>query len=259
MGSNARADEKPQHDVDLPEYWIARNHTTNTEFEEFVNSTGYVTLAEQEEWAYTYTGREWGEVKGADWRHPEGPGSSLAGRMDHPILNVSWIDAMRYCEWLSDLQGSPHRLPTEAEWEKAARGGHILADGTPNPIPARNYPWGNYPPDPSRCNFEWNVGTRTPVGYYSPKGDSPYGCQDMAGNAWEWCLDKYREYSEPGDGAVEQGSLDSAVHDLADLTSSRSVRGGSWHEDRWVSRSPGRGRTGPQFRDCYLTFRPVRI
>jgi formylglycine-generating enzyme len=257
MGSNARADEKPRRELSLPDYWIARNHTTNSEFESFVHDTGYVTLAEKEEWSYTYTGEEWGEVRGADWRHPEGPNSNIADRMSHPVLNVSWFDAVSYCQWASEVASTQYRLPTEAEWEKAARGGRLLGDGSSNLFPERHYPWGNVPPDPTFCNFEWNVGTRTPVGFYSPKGDSPYGCQDMAGNAWEWCLDKYLAYPVSED-SQSCDSPETDRYDPDDATSNRSVRGGSWHEDRWVSRSPGRGRTSPAFRDCYLTFRTVR-
>jgi sulfatase modifying factor 1 len=257
MGSNARVDEKPQQKIDLAEYWIARTHTTNRQFERFVQESGYVTSAEKEEWAYTYTGSQWGEIRGADWRHPEGPGSDLQDRSDHPVLNVSWFDAMNYCRWLSELENAHYRLPTEPEWEKAARGGLELADGSPNLIPDRQYPWGNYPPDNTRCNFEWNVGARTPVGHFRPQGDSPYGCQDMAGNAWEWCLNKYRPYPyNKDDGREDETDSDD---DQTESFINRAVRGGSWHEDRWVSRVPGRGRTSPDFRDCYLTFRVVRI
>jgi formylglycine-generating enzyme required for sulfatase activity len=252
MGCDARPDEKPTHVVVLEEYRIARTHTTNRAFSRFVDETGYVTAAEREDWAYTFTGSSWGNVAGADWRHPEGPHSNVRDRMDHPVLNVTWFDALAYCGWLSEDQKVAHRLPTEAEWEKAARGGHILAGGEANPVPERQFPWGNVPPTSRHCNFEWYLGGRTSVGAYSPTGDSPYGCHDMAGNAWEWCYDEYLPYPYRQPQSVQlAGDANTSVDIL------RCVRGGSWHEDKWVCRVPGRGRTNAEFRDCYLTFRTV--
>ena len=92
--------------------------------------------------------------------------------MNHPVVYVSWNDAQSFCEWAGLF------LPTEQQWEKAARG----TDG-------RMYPWGKDPPTTDLCNFNSNVGDTTPVGRYSPQGDSPYGIVDMAGNVWEWCED----------------------------------------------------------------------
>ncbi len=91
---------------------------------------------------------------------------------------VSWDDAVAFCSWLTQASSRDIRLPTEAQWEKAARGTN-----------GNLYPWGNQPPDDVRCNFNMNVGDTTPIGTYSPDGDSPYGCADMAGNVWEWCAD----------------------------------------------------------------------
>jgi formylglycine-generating enzyme required for sulfatase activity len=96
------------------------------------------------------------------------------GKEHHPVVNVSWNDAQAFCQWANC------RLPTEEEWERAARG----TDG-------RIYPWGNEEPDPSRANFNQNIKDTTPVGKYSPRGDSPGGCADMAGNVWEWTASKY--------------------------------------------------------------------
>lgn len=92
-----------------------------------------------------------------------------------PVVQVSWNDATAFCEWASQITGKTFSLPTDEQWEKAARG----TDG-------RKYPWGNPEPDNTCCNFDNQVGATTPVGRYSPKGDSPYGCADMAGNVWEW-------------------------------------------------------------------------
>ena len=132
----------------------------------------------------------------ASGHRPDYP-DSLKGPDDHPVVRVSWYDALAYCRWLSERAAIPVTLPSEAEWEKAARG----TDG-------RIYPWGDEPPDAGRCNFGGNVGSTTPVGRYSPRGDSPYGCADMAGNVWEWTRSLYRKYPyDPKDGRenVEAG------------------------------------------------------
>jgi len=146
-------DEKPQHTVNIPyDYWMARFPVTNELYNAYVKSKGIKHPVDG-----------WGKKK------------------DHPVTYVNWTDAMTYCQWLNDLlkgelpEGLTLRLPTEAEWEKAARG----TDGN-------EYPWGNEF-DKNKCNStEGGKGGTTPVGLYSPRGDSPYGCADVAGNVWEW-------------------------------------------------------------------------
>ena len=111
----------------------------------------------------------------AHWREGKIP----QGKDHHPVVNVSWEDARSFCQWANQVTGQALCLPTEAEWEKAARG----TDG-------QIYPWGNQPPEDKLCNFGMNILDTTSVGSYSPQGDSPYGCADMAGNVWEWCDDR---------------------------------------------------------------------
>ena len=177
----ARTDEKPQHKVYLDAFWIDQTEVTNAMFSRFVEMTRYKTTAERagSGWVYFPLSKKWQETPGAYWRHPYAPTSTLDGRNHYPVVQVSWDDALAYCTWVGG------RLPTEAEWEKAARG----TDG-------RIYPWGNSEPDCSLANY-WGkdngcVGDITAVGSY-PAGASPYGLLDMAGNVLEWIEDWYSE------------------------------------------------------------------
>jgi serine/threonine-protein kinase len=178
-------DEKPQHTVYLNAFWIDKTEVTNAMFTRFMATTGYKTDAEKGGKGWVYTGVKWEEVSGADWQHPGGPTTNISGLDDHPVVQVSWNDALAYCGWVG------RQLPTEAEWEKAARG-----------TEGRIYPWGNQAAtceyavmddsvmrDSSRngCgrgNAAWPVGSK-------PKGISPYGALDMGGNVWEWVVDWY--------------------------------------------------------------------
>ncbi|WP_151082810.1 formylglycine-generating enzyme family protein [Nocardioides cynanchi] len=190
--------EGPVHPVELGGYRIGTYAVTNAEFAAFVDATGHRSTAEQFGSSFVFAGLLpddfpptravaaapwWREVLGADWRHPEGPQSSVADRADHPVVHVSWDDAIAYCAW------SGTRLPTEAEWERAARGG---ADG-------HHYPWGDdlEPGGEHRMNvFQgtfpsadtgadgW-VGT-CPVGSFPANA---FGLHEMTGNVWEWCAD----------------------------------------------------------------------
>jgi formylglycine-generating enzyme required for sulfatase activity len=162
--------------VSLPEFWVDRTPVTNTEFGRFVQSTGYKTTAEQTGVGCACIDGKWKDVEGADWQHPGGPGTDILDKADQPVVQVTWEDAMAYAEWAGK------RLPTEQEWEKAARG----TDG-------REYPWGNQEPTHELCNFNHFERGITPVGKYSPQGDSPYGCVDMSGNIWEWTASDHED------------------------------------------------------------------
>lgn len=182
MGSDTGAeDEAPAHEVDLPAFEIDRFEVTNADFSVFVDATGYQTDAEKE-----------GRTR--NWR------SAGEGKDNHPVVFVSWNDAVAYCEWVGK------RLPTEAEWEKAARG----TDG-------RLYPWGD-DWDPSKTNVK-DTGLRgtAVVGSFGA-GASPYGAEDMAGNVWEWTADWYEPY--PGSD-FESDYFGQRF---------RVLRGGAWFE-----------------------------
>lgn len=180
--------ELPQHEVTLPAYRIGKYPVTWAQFEPFVEAGGYTN---REYW--TEAGWQWREKE--DISKPSYWRDSAWHIADHPVNGISWHEAVAYCNWLSGQLGYTVRLPTEAEWEKAARS----TDG-------RNYPWGNEPADETRCNFDNNVKHTTPVGSYSPNGDSPYGCADMSGNVWEWCLTRWRsDYNSDADNSMEGG------------------------------------------------------
>ncbi|KAF0107918.1 MAG: WD40 repeat-containing protein [Anaerolineaceae bacterium] len=182
-------DEEPIHSVTLDAYQIARYEVTNKQYARCVRN---------------------GACEGGGYEYQDAAGNILnrlndAAFADHPVVSVSWYQAQTYCEWIGA------RLPTEAEWEKAARG----TDG-------RTYPWGNGDPNSSLLNYNYNVGDTTAVGSY-PSGASPYGAYDMAGNVWEWVADWYSDTyyaSSPDRNPTGPASGDFRVR-----------RGGSWFDD----------------------------
>jgi formylglycine-generating enzyme required for sulfatase activity len=205
--------EGPVREVHTEAYAIGVAPVTNAEFARFVEATGLTTIAETDGWSFVFGGllpddfpptrgvvgaEWWRAVEGADWRHPHGPQSDLAGRDDHPVVHVSWTEARAYAEWVGG------RLPTEAEWERAARGG----------LDQAVYAWGDEltPGGHHMCNIwqgdfpshntldDGHLGT-SPVGSYPPNG---WGLVDVAGNVWEWCADDFAE--RPGHKLVKGGS-----------------------------------------------------
>ena len=226
MGSDAgHVHEQPVHEAIVDPFYLDIHEVTNGQFAAFVAATGHVTEAEKWGWSLVFTqdDREvervpeapwWVKVDKADWRHPNGPESSIEGKDDLPVIQVSWNDAQAYCAWAGK------RLPTEAEWEFAARGG----------LAGTDFPWtGEFAPDGIYRANTWNGtfpdedsgadGHRAvaPVMSYPPNA---YGLFDMAGNVWEWCSDWYASGYYAQSPAQNPAGPASGVE--------RIQRGGSW-------------------------------
>ncbi len=211
-GKDAMPDARPVHRVYVDGFWMDKTEVTNAQFEAFVRATGYVTIAEQTPKAEDFPGAPpenlvagsvvftppdapvplnnhmqwWAYAKGANWRHPTGAGSDLKGRENYPVVHVAYPDAEAYAKWAGK------RLPTEAEWEFAARGG----------LSGQLYAWGDdlkpgdkWPANIYEGKFPINDTGEdgfkgiAPVAQFPPNG---YGLYDVAGNVWEWCSDWYR-------------------------------------------------------------------
>jgi formylglycine-generating enzyme len=215
MGNDAssRACERPAHEVVVEEILMDEHEVANRQFAEFVAKTGYVTTAEQQRFSQVYDlkKRQWEKCPGADWRHPGGPETTLDGKDDYPVVHVSWFDAQAYCQW------SGKRLPTEAEWEYAARGGLRDAD----------YPWGREETPGGRhmANY-WQHDREQPADGFltlAPVKSFPpnrFGLYDMSGNVWEWCADWF------ADDYYAQSPRENPPGPAAGRD--RVLRGGSW-------------------------------
>ncbi len=222
--------ERPSREVEVGPFAIDVFAVSNGDFADFVEATEYVTDSERLGWSFVFEGRLsrrlrrngiverlpsalwWCRIDGADWRRPEGPGSSIERRLDHPVVHVSHNDVLAYCSWAGC------RLPTEAEWEYAARGGVERSD----------FPWGDElePGGEHRCNVwqgdfprrdEGVDGYRgtCPVGAFEPNG---FGLYNMIGNVWEWCADWFAPRLPPAGARDPKGP----AHGTA-----RVIRGGS--------------------------------
>ncbi|ONI91585.1 Sulphatase-modifying factor protein [Saccharothrix sp. ALI-22-I] len=227
------ADEGPQVRVEVKPFAIDRYPVTVRRFQRFTDETGYRTDAETRGWGVLYTNRYWEQVGGAYWRQPGGAGTTVDGRLDHPVVHISWNDATAYARWAG------LRLPTEAEWELAARG-----------VEYRLWPWGDeWEPDRANC-ADYHVGAHllklsswrdwwlqvcakegpmpqtTPVGAF-PGGDSTFGVSDLTGNVYEWTSSLCALFGDPADYDPMYRMANGRF---------RAVRGGSWMNFRYQLR-----------------------
>jgi sulfatase modifying factor 1 len=281
MGSeNGKPDEQPVHEVTIHAFWMDKTEVTNEQFKKFVDATGYVTVAERapKKEDFPNTPQEalvpgaltfhalpegstddsaswWRWTPGASWRHPEGPDSTIEGREKYPVVQVAWEDAAAYAKW------AEKRLPTEAEWERAARGG----------LDRKPYVWGDEktPEGKWKANI-WEgdfprVNTKedgfegvAPVGSFPANG---YGLYDMAGNVWEWCVDWYRpDYYQKSPRQDPKGPQSSFDPDEPN-TPKRILRGGSFLcSDSYCSgyRPSARMKSSPDTGLAHTGFRCVR-
>ena len=219
LRGSRREREKPQRPIFLDAYRIDKYPVTNNQYRQFIEATNH--------------------------REPAYWNDKGFNQPNQPVVGVSWYDAMAYAEW------AEKRLPTEAEWEKAARGG--LAD--------KKYPWGDDEPDEKMANYDWYVDKPSPVGSYPPNG---YGLYDMAGNIWEWCLDEYQKdfyqkcpKDNPLAGVETQciTSLPELLANYKNIETPRVLRGGSWGDYPNYLRVACRYNNNPDLRLNYIGFR----
>jgi formylglycine-generating enzyme required for sulfatase activity len=254
--------EGPAHEVTLRPFWIDTVTVTNARFREFVDRTGHATAAESFGWSFVFGGLLpdefqdtagvaaapwWRQVFGADWAHPEGPHSAVAGREDHPVVHVSWDDAQAYCAWAG------RRLPTEAEWEYAARGGLVQQrfpwgdELEPGGLHAMNVWQGQFPGENTEADGWYGT---APVDAYPPNG---YGLHNPTGNVWEWCSDWFDPGYYPSSPTEDPPGPPAGTH--------RVMRGGSYlcHESYCSRyRVAARSANTPDASTGNLGFRTVR-
>lgn len=251
---DAEKDEKPQHRIYLPAYYLDRTPVTNAQYRRFIDAGGYASATY---WKEAIAAGRWKDGAYLDYYQDNKPRSEPIYWKDvkwnsdqQPVVGVTWYEALAYARWAGK------RLPTEAEWEKAASWAEEQGSGgARGQGRKRRYPWGDAW-DPKRCNTkEAGPGKTTPVGAYSPAmhpelvegGDSPYGAADMAGNVFEWCSSAYKSYPyDPNDGREDLSGGDNVI---------RILRGGSWYTDRKWARGAYRGRNNPRLRDDLRGFR----
>ncbi len=272
-------DERPQHELSLPAYWMGRCPVTNAQYSEFVLAGGY---EKRSYWPEAIDARVWKNGKVKAWNENQYRQAAMDfgepfNLPNHPVVGITWYEMLAFTRWLEETwrdkgflpEGQRVGLPSEAQWEKAARGGwtiprqalicpisQIVDPGAPpqdsNPLPRRAYPWGQEL-TPGMVNFaEAGLGATSTPGCF-PANLSPYGLMDMSGNVWEWTSSSFAGYPYPQNPAEKAQREDlSAGSDTA-----RTLRGGSFDNYAVNARCASRNRNGPVFAYDFLGFRVV--
>jgi len=242
------SDEKPVHRVSIKRFAMGQNEVTVGEFRQFVNARGYRTDAEKKGSCFSYS-QGWKNIKGANWRSP-----GFSQNDNHPVVCVSWNDATAYAKWLSQQTGKKYRLPSEAEWEYAARARTTT-----------KYWWGNNigknRANCYNCGSRWDNKSTAPVGSFAPNA---FGLYDTVGNVWEWFRGKsfcsaktFTSKADSWHGTYKGAPTDGQVWKGGN-ESYRVRRGGSWYYVPWDARSAYRGRVDSVVRNDSYGFRVIR-
>jgi formylglycine-generating enzyme required for sulfatase activity len=260
-GEAGRDADETQHRVTLTEsFMMGTTHVTIAQWKAFVADSAYETDAQRQGWALAWTGEKWEKVAGVTWRNP-----GFAQEDNHPVVEVSWNDAVAFCAWLSHKENRHYRLPTEAEYEYCCRAGTQTV-----------YFWGDTPDGgagfanladqtyrqkhPNYAGFSWSDGYEftSPVAHFKP---NPWGLYDMVGNAWDWCSDWYGKYptgdviDPTGPPAAEATIFKGSV--TMTPGPQHVMRGASWHSSIAHPRSANRDHVPPDYRSCIKSFRVV--
>jgi formylglycine-generating enzyme required for sulfatase activity len=235
MGSpsseEGRKETERQHTVRVGEFWLAETEVTLGQFSQFVRDSGHRPQSESKG-CWWYNGSKWEESKSKNWRSP-----GFSQPLDsQPVVCVSWNGALAYARWISQKTGKRFRLPTEAEWEYAARAETQTA-----------YYWGDQIGSNNancrECGSRWDGKQTAPVGSFKP---NTFGLFDMLGNVWEWTCSQYKESY---DGSEQECSVSARTY---------SFRGGSWYDPPWVVRAAFRSFYNPDYRNYNYGFRLAR-
>ena len=258
MGSeDGEADEKPVHEVTVDKFYLSKYEVTVREFKTFIEETGTRTDAEKEGYSYIWVSDKWAKMNGINWRHDCEGNRRSESEYNHPVIHVSWNDAVAYCKWRSDKTGKIYRLPSEAEWEFAAGNGarhtkYSWGNGDPNGKYGGNVTDESKSPTGSSWSIKFDgynddYWYTAPIGSYNP---NDFGLFDMTGNVWEWCNDWYS-----ADYYKNSPKINPSGPNTGD---SRVYRGGSWDCAPSFCRSARRYGHPPTYRYSYLGFRLVR-